>query len=127
MYKHFFGVIFCHYGHIFSKMSDNNVDEMELSELIPPLLSSNDPPGKTVASSSRMHQKLGNMPLDTHVQAEMFQAAIFLPSNNAFMRLIFFRMLYMCAVGFILSDFVSDWYVAGIVFNFMMQFMLYVF
>jgi len=52
------------------------------------------------------------MPLDTNVQAEMYQAAMFLPSNNVFMRLVF-RLLYMCAVGFILSDFVSDWYVAG--------------
>jgi len=52
------------------------------------------------------------MPLDTNFQAEMYQAAMFLPSNNIFMRQVF-RLLYLCAVVFILSDFASDWYVAG--------------
>jgi len=56
--------------------------------------------------------KLGNMPLDENVQAEMYKAGMFLPSNNLFMRLLF-RFLSITAVGFILSDYVSDFYVAG--------------
>ena len=52
------------------------------------------------------------MPLDENVQAEMYQARMFLPSNNLFMRLLF-RFIYMTAVLFILSDYVSDFYVAG--------------
>jgi len=56
--------------------------------------------------------KLGNMPLDENVLAEMYQARMFLPSNNLFMRLLF-RFIYMTAVGSILSDYVSDFYVAG--------------
>ena len=65
------------------------------------------------------------MPLDTNVQAEMYQAGMFLPSNNGFMRLVY-RLLYLCAVVFILSDFASDWYVAG-TFSFDDKFMSYVF
>jgi len=56
--------------------------------------------------------KLGNMPLDENVQAEMYQAGMFLPRNNLFMRLVF-RLSYVTAIGFILSDYVSDFYVAG--------------
>ena len=62
----------------------------------------------------RVYQwKLGNMPLDEKVQAKMYNAAMMMPSNNSFLRLVFFRLIYMSAVIFILSDFVSDFYVAG--------------
>ena len=54
------------------------------------------------------------MPLDTNFQAEMYQAEMFLPSNNGFMRLVLFRLVYLCAVLFVLSDFLTDWYTAGL-------------
>ena len=53
------------------------------------------------------------MPLDENVQGKMYKAGMLLPSNNSFLRLVFFRLIYMTAVIFILSDFVSDFYVAG--------------